>query len=171
MIVAFAWPTPQPRICQSSTSTFAGALKTWGMGGRYLSGIRLTDLMALRRDQITETGIRWRESKTGKENEMRCKAGMMEVIRRSIAHGDGIATKITKRLPRPRPLPELVFVNTRGKPWTQSGVSSAMRYAGATFAFRQLRAKAQTDSPENVLGHEGQMRERYTRRRRLTSVA
>lgn len=101
---------------------------------------------------------------------MRCTAGMMEVIRRAIAYGDGIAT-ITKRLPHSKPLPDLVFVNTRGKPWTQSGVSSAMRYAGATFAFRQLRAKAQTDSPENVLGHEGQLRERYTGRRRLMSVA
>jgi len=77
---------------------------------------------------------------------------MWEVVRRAIAYGDAIATKITKRLPRPRPLPEYVFVNTRGKRWTQSAVSSAMRYADASFAFRQLRAKAQTDSPDNILG-------------------
>jgi integrase len=140
------------------------------LNGAYLSGMRLTDLISLRRDQLTEKGARWRESKTGHENEMTFKPGMWEVVRRSIAYGDAIATKITKRLPEPRPLPEYVFVNTRGQQWTQWGVSSAMRYAQATFAFRQLRAKAQTDSPENVLGHEGQMRARYTRRRKLTSV-
>jgi integrase len=140
------------------------------LNGAYLSGMRLTDLMALRRDQLTSKGARWKESKTGHENEMTFKPGMWEVVRRAIAYGDAIATKITKRLPEPRPLPEFVFVNTRAQQWTQWGVSSAMRYAKATFAFRQLRAKAQTDSPENVLGHEGQMRARYTRRRKLTSV-
>jgi len=141
------------------------------LNGAYLSGIRLTDLMALRRDMLTEKGACWRESKTGHENEMTFKPGMREVVRRAIAYGDGISSKVTKKLPRPRPLPEYVFVNTRGKRWTQSAVSSAMRYAGATFAFRQLRAKAQTDSPDNILGHEGQMRARYTRRRKITSVA
>jgi integrase len=141
------------------------------LNGAYLSGMRLTDLMGLRRDQLTSKGACWKESKTGHENEMTFKPGMWEVVRRAIAYGDAIATKITKRLPQARPLPEYVFVNTRGKRWTQWGVSSAMRYAKATFAFRQLRAKAQTDSPDNVLGHEGQMRSRYTRRRKLTTVA
>jgi integrase len=155
----------------SATYDRASAALQLLLNGAYLSGMRLTDLMALRRDQLTESGARWKESKTGHENEMRFKPGMVEVIRRAIAYGDGIATKLTKRLPKARPLPEFVFVNTRGKQWTQWGVSSAMRYADAPFAFRQLRAKAQTDSPENVLGHEGQMRSRYTRRRKLTSVA
>lgn len=141
------------------------------LNGAYLSGMRLTDLMSLRRDQLTATGILWRESKTGHENETTCKPGMLEVIRRAIEYGDGIATKITKKLPKVRPLPEFVFVNTLGRRWTQWGVSSAMRYAEATFAFRQLRAKAQTDSADNILGHEGQMRSRYTRRRKLTTVA
>lgn len=141
------------------------------LNAAYLSGMRLTDMMSLRRDQLTQAGACWKESKTGHENEMKFKPGMWEVVRRAIAHGDALARKVTKRLPTPRPLPEHVFVNSRGKPWTQWGVSSAMRYADATFAFRQLRAKAQTDSPDNVLGHVGQMRDRYTRRRKLTSVA
>lgn len=146
------------------------------LNGLYLSGMRLTDAMNLRRamlvyDGETPIGARWRESKTGHENEMKFKPGMREVVRRAIAYGDAVATKITKKLPVARPLPEHVFVNTRGKPWTQWGVSSAMKYAGATFAVRQLRAKAQSDTPDNVLGHTGQMRDRYTRRRKLTSVA
>lgn len=141
------------------------------LNGAYLSGMRLTDLMALRRDQLTESGASWKESKTGHENEMKFKPGMWEVVKRAIAYGDALATKITKKLPIVRPLPTHVFVNSRGKPWTQWGVSSAMRYAESSFAFRQLRAKAQTDSPDNVLGHTGQMRERYTRKRKLTSVA
>ncbi|HTY49452.1 MAG TPA: hypothetical protein VMB48_07155 [Steroidobacteraceae bacterium] len=40
-----------------------------------------------------------------------------------------------------------------------------------TFKFRLIRAKAQTDAQEkNVLGHMGQLRERYTRERRLQAV-
>lgn len=141
------------------------------LNGAYLSGMRLTDLRCLRRDQLTARGAIWKESKTGHENEMAFKPGMREVVRRAIAYGDALATKLTKRLPTARPLPEYVFVNTRGKQWGQWAVSSAMARADASFAFRQLRAKAQTDSPDNVLGHEGQMRSRYTRRRKLTTVA
>lgn len=141
------------------------------LNGKYLSGMRLTDLMKLRRSQLTKDGIAFAESKTGKENLLEWRPGLSEVIRRAIEHGDAIAKKITKRLPNVRPLPVHVFVNNRGKPWTQWGVSSAMRRAKATFAIRHLRSKAQTDSAENVLGHDGQMRERYTKRRRLKPVA
>jgi len=150
------------------------------LNGGYLSGIRFTDLALLERSMLirlpvdgkVKDFIRWNESKTEKSNLMEVGPLLMEVFKQAIAHGDAIATKITKRLPVPRPLPTRVFVNQHGRPWTQAALSSSMRYAGASFAFRQLRAKAQTDAQnQNVLGHSGQMREVYTRLRKLKSVA
>lgn len=147
----------------------SGALKLL-LNAAYLSGMRLTDMMSLRREQVTTEGIEWVESKTGKRNLMGWQPDLRQVIDRAIAHGDEHATKITKKLPIERPLPSHVFINNRGWPWTQYGVSSAMRRAGATFGIRHLRSKAQTDSSGNVLGHTGQMRERYTKVRKLTAL-
>lgn len=147
------------------------------LNGAYLSGIRFTDLVLIERRMLVELTIngkrgwyvRWDESKTDKPNLMEVGPLLLEVFRRAIEYGDAIATKITKRLPAPRPLPTRIFVNTHGKPWTQWAMSSAMAYAKATFAFRQLRAKAETDR-EGVTGHKGQMRAVYTRLRKLKSV-
>lgn len=143
------------------------------LNGLYLSGMRLGEICNLRRDQLLpdHSGFVIVESKTKHEHEKTFKPGMREVVRRAIEFGDAIATKITKKLPKARPLPEYVFVNMRGKKWGQWAVSSAMDRAGATFAPRQLRSKAQTDSKDNILGHEGQMRRRYTRRLKTTTVA
>lgn len=147
------------------------------LNGAYLSGMRQTELIELTRPQLVWEGdrivsIEYTEAKgTGKQNSKEVGPLLEVVLKRAIAYGDAIATKITKKLPEPRPLPTHVFVNTRGKPWTMWGINSAMRYAGATFAFRQLRPKAETDGQgRNILGHTGQMRERYTRRRKLASV-
>lgn len=149
------------------------------INGGYLSGIRFTDLSLMKRTMILTLSvdgqeknfIRWNESKTGKQNLMEIGPLFLEVIRRAIAYGDAIATKITKRLPVARPLPEFVFVNTHGQRWTQAALSSAMRYAGATFAFRQIRPKTRTDEQnKNIIGHQGQLLESYTRVRRLKSM-
>ena len=149
------------------------------INGAYLSGIRFTDLSLLRRTMIltlsmdghAKNFIRWNESKTGKQNLMEIGPLLMEVFRRAIAYGDAIATKITKKLPVARPLPEWVFVNTRGKQWTQAALSSAMADAGATFAFRQIRPKTRTDEQnKNIIGHQGQLLESYTRVRKLKSM-
>lgn len=150
----------------------AGAALQILLNAAYLSGLRQIDLINLRRSDLQEEGIVITESKTGHRRLVQWRPGMAEVIRRAIAHGDAIATKITKRLPHPRPLPEHVFVNQRGKPWTMWGVSSAMRRARADFAFRQLRAKAVTDGQDkNVVGHTGLMLKRYTRREVLEPLA
>jgi integrase len=146
------------------------------INGAYLSGMRLTDIMNLRRDQVTSDGIQFTESKTGKRNLIEWAPGLSEIVRRAIEYGDAVATKITKKLRIIRPIPVYVFVNSRAQRWTQYAVSSAMRRADADFAIRQLRAKAETDSRmrddkrASVLGHEGQMRETYTRHRRLKAV-
>jgi site-specific recombinase XerD len=144
--------------------------------GGYYGGMRFTDLRKFRREWLVwkdgkPIRAEWAESKTKLENVMTFGPVMQDIIMRSIAYGDALATKITKRLPRPRPLPDLVFVNTRGKPWTQAALSSAMRYAKSEFPFRQLRPKAETDSDHSVIGHKGQMLQTYVRKRKIRSVA
>ena len=64
-----------------------------------------------------------------------------------------------------------IFLSSCGRPWTANGLQQAFKRFGMTFKFRLIRAKAQTDAQEkNVLGHMGQLRERYTRERRLQAV-
>jgi ribulose bisphosphate carboxylase small subunit len=142
----------------------------------YYGGMRFTDLRKFRREWLVwkdgkPVRAEWAESKTGLENVMEFGLVMQDIILRAIAHGDAIATKITKKLPKPRALPEMVFVNTYGRPWSQWAMSSAMRRAKADFAFRQLRSKAETDSDHSVIGHKGQMLKTYVRKRKLRSVA
>lgn len=141
------------------------------LNAAYLSGLREIDLMDMKRTQIQVDGIMVDESKTGKWRLMKWAPGLAEVVRRAIDYGDRRAARVTKRLPVPRPPPEYVFVNKHAAPWTVSAVCTCMRYCGATFTFRQLRAKAQTDGKDkNVLGHTGQMLQRYTRREELEPV-
>ena len=140
------------------------------LNAAYLSGMRLGDLMALKRSALTDAGIEFVESKTGKRNLIVWQPALRSVIQDAISYGDAMAARVTKKLPHPRTPSEFVFINNRGWPWSQDGVSSAMRRAGATFGIRNLRSKAQTDSSNNVLGHTGQMRDRYTKVRRLTPV-
>jgi hypothetical protein len=48
---------------------------------------------------------------------------------------------------------------------------TGLRRLDVDWSFRKIRPKAQTDAGErNVLGHTGQMRERYTRKRKLVPV-
>jgi hypothetical protein len=65
-----------------------------------------------------------------------------------------------------------LLVNRLGNPLTERGIISNMQRLDPGFTFRHIRPKAQTDGGDdrNVLGHIGQMRERYTRRRKLVPV-
>lgn len=62
-----------------------------------------------------------------------------------------------------------IFVSSRGLPWSERGLSSALQRFKAGFQFRQLRPKAESDKP-GTLGHDGQMQRVYTRKRRLKAV-
>jgi integrase len=121
----------------------------------YLTGMRQTDLRLLRKANVFPTRIEWTESKTGKENS----ALISPTLR------------LFLDMAMDRSKTDFVFVSAEGLPWTVWGLQSALRRFGAGFKFRELRAKAQTDSPaKNILGHTGQLLERYTRRRKLDVV-
>ena len=71
----------------------------------------------------------------------------------------------------PQPDHDRLLTNRFGRPLTMWGIISNMRRLEAGFSFRAIRPKAQTDGGDrNVIGHTGQMRERYTRRKKLVPV-
>jgi integrase len=121
----------------------------------YLTGIRQTDLRLLKKTQVTSNGLLLDESKTGKRN----------------AHEITKTVGAFLKLAADRSATEFIFVSARGKPWSEWGLQSALRRFRPAFRFRDLRAKGQTDRPDkDILGHVGQLRERYIRRRKLASV-
>jgi site-specific recombinase XerD len=125
------------------------------LAAAYLTGMRQTDLRLLKKTDVLPDRIEWTESKTGKHNEKR----ISPVLRLFL----DVAMDRSKT--------PFVFVSAKGLPWSEWGLQSALRRFKAGFRFRDLRAKAQTDRPDlDILGHTGQLRERYIRRRKLDVV-
>lgn len=123
----------------------------------YLTGIRQTDLRLARQSQVKDGKLHVIESKTGKGNEHEITKTVGMFLDAAIARAREFGS-------------DYLFVSARGKPWSEWGLQSALRRFELPFQFRSLRSKAQTDSDKNVIGHTGQMRERYTKRRRLSAV-
>ena len=124
----------------------------------YLTGLRLSDLVRIRKDWITNSGIYIAESKTGHRRLIK----MTPYLRRAI-------DRALESSPESSPL---LLVANRSQPWTKWSVQSAWKRLSPGFSFRQIRAKAQTDGQgKNVLGHSGQMLQRYTRFEELDPVA
>lgn len=115
----------------------------------YLTGLRQTDLRLLRKEAVSSKGLSLSQSKDGKPVEIGWTPALRYFVERATGRSDG-----------PR-----VFVGPRGRPWTVSGLQSAMRRLQPGFRFRELRPKASTDAPHNILGHARGMLEVYTRRR------
>lgn len=144
-------------------------------GTGYLTGMRQTDLMKLKWANVNEGSIDWTESKTGKDNSSPISSAIRHCLIAAAKHRETVAANHDAKgrhekaaAVREQPF---VFLTERGLPWTVWGLQSALRRFQAGFQFRQLRPKAQTDMPDkNILGHVGQMRERYTRRRKLDVV-
>lgn len=105
----------------------------------FLSGARQTDIISwTRAENLRPHGIVFIESKTGKHHTVEWSDALRYFVRRAMARfPDG----------------ELVFLNTRGQPWTVWGINSQIDRLGVSWCFKDLRAKAQTDSPHSVLGH------------------
>lgn len=141
----------------------------------YLNGIRQTDLRLVEKSAITAEGLKVTESKTGKLNTHKITPTVRTFLEMALVHQEAVAQRHEKagrpeRAAQIRAYPH-IFLSERGKPWTESGLQSCLQRFGAAFNFRHLRPKAQTDAPkEDILGHTGQMRERYTRRRQLSAV-
>ncbi len=130
----------------------------------YLTGMRLTDLVGMRRESLTAEGIEVTESKTGKRRLHEWTPLLRLVTARAMRRADALAIR------RRRPVAPWVLTNRLGQRWTQWAVSSEMGRQAPGFKFRDIRPKAASDHPENILGHTGQMLTRYVRRERLPTL-
>lgn len=159
------------------------------MGVAYVLGIRQTDLRLAQKWQDAGEILHVVESKTGKPNEHEITATARFLLSKAAEHRELVAAryeaaaiklaqwsqfakaqKHRAKAAGVRASP-YIFLSKRGLPWSEWGLQSALRRFGAGFQFRQLRPKAQTDQPEkDILGHTGQMRERYHKVRKLKAV-
>jgi integrase len=119
-----------------------------------LTGLRQTDLRIMRKDAVTQEGLKLRQSKDDKLRLILWSDALKFFVGRAAERSQG----------------EFLFVGMRGKPWSVDGLQSAMRRLGPGWRFRELRAKAASDAGHNVLGHDAQMLSRYVRHQRLKPV-
>lgn len=128
----------------------------------YLTGMRKEDVILIETTAITRRGIEYTESKTGKDVTIDWTPALRQLVREI---QEARATR------KHSGTHQRLLTNRFGKPLSGWGIISNMRRLEAGFAFKHIRPKAQTDAGDrNVLGHVGQMRERYTRRRKLVPV-
>ncbi len=151
--------------------------------------MRQTDLRLLTFEAIEVKGIRWQESKTGKENQQQITDHVRGFLQMAIDYREVVATRYEKaaeklkvdgqykraeeRLQRALAVRagRYIFLSSCGRPWTANGLQMALKRFQMPFKFRLIRPKAQTDAQDrNVLGHMGQLRDRYIRERRLQAV-
>lgn len=121
----------------------------------YLSGARQTDVITWKRTNITKKGIEYIQSKTRKPHVIEMTKALWFFVDRAM-----------QRFPDA----ELIFLNTDGQPWTPSAINSQKRRLGLTWAFKDLRSKAQTDSPHSVLGHGAALEAVYRKQLRTRPV-
>lgn len=157
------------------------------MGIAYVTGIRQTDLRLARKEQDLGNVLKVVESKTGKPCEHEITPTVRYLLDKAAEHREACArwheaaaerleksSQFRRAAMRRAMAAEVraqpyIFLSRTGKPWSVWGLQSALRRFGAAFQFRQLRPKSETDRP-GVLGHHGQMQQRYTRVRRLRAV-
>lgn len=127
----------------------------------FLSGARQTDLMNWKRVSetpiercLTLDGLDYIESKTGKPRLVEWSKDLYFHVRRSMDRADS----------------EYVLTNKFGQQWGVWAINSQMTRLGVSWAFRDLRAKAQTDAPHAILGHGAAMEEVYRKARRTQPV-
>jgi site-specific recombinase XerD len=105
----------------------------------YLSGVRQTDIINWKRvEHLRPDGIHYVQSKTRKPHHVEWTDALRFFIRRAMERA---------------PSSEYVFTNQHGQPWTIWAINSQKRRLELDWCFKDLRAKAQTDSPHSVLGH------------------
>ena len=159
------------------------------MGVAYLLGIRQTDLRLAQLSQIVGNELQVTESKTWKVNSHEITPTVRALLDAAIAHKASLVARYLVAAENLEKLSQYrraavrrakaeairvdphVFLSARGLPWSESGLGSALQRFDLPFAFRQLRGKAETDgNGKKITGHEGQMRDVYTKRRKLQAV-
>lgn len=124
------------------------------LGVAYLTGLRMTDLIALSRDQVKDDGLHVTESKTGKRNLILWTPALRLLVQQALENSKC----------------ERVLTGRYGRRLTPAGIASNMKRLGVPWSFRDLRSKAASDADHDVIGHRGQMLGVYQRARRLRPV-
>jgi integrase len=113
----------------------------------YLTGIRQTDVINLKRaEHLRPEGIVFVESKTKKLHKQAWSDAVRFFVRRAM-----------ERFPEA----DHVFNNRFGQQWTVWAINSQMTRLEAPWAFKDLRAKSQSDAEHSVLGHDAAMERLY----------
>lgn len=121
----------------------------------FLSGVRQTDVIGWTRENLKPEGIVYIQSKTGKPHTVEWSDALRFFVRRALER---------------EPDGERVFLNTYGKPWGVWAIASQLKRLKAEWSFKDLRAKAQTDSPHSVLGHGAALEAVYRKALRTQPV-
>ena len=141
-----------------------------------LTGARQGDLRALRHQDVREKVIRIVEGKTANTT------GKVRNVKRSAATDFFLARararqlEIAARPPDPRRhrqarvVSDHVLTNKFGEPWTMAGLQTAFKRLGTDWHFHDLRAKAQSDAKENILGHGAGMLSVYAREHNVAAL-
>lgn len=117
----------------------------------YLTGQRQADILKLRRSQLQDEGIYFKQSKTGKELIVRWTRELRAAVDRALSAPSTIASI-------------WVIHNRKGQAYTSSGFQSVWQkllrrcladgVIQERFTFRAIRAKARSDGPDKrLLGH------------------
>ncbi len=138
----------------------------------YITALRKGDILTLKLDQITEEGIRIKQSKTGAKQLYEWSGGLHEVIDRAKAINQSLrATHL--------------FCTRQGKPYSDAGFKAMwnrvqVKWAesgGQRFTFHDIRAKALTDAKkmgmdaQSLAGHKNaSMTERYIKQREFKII-
>lgn len=113
----------------------------------YLTGQRQADLIKLRRQDLLDDGIYFKQKKTGRAVIVEWTPALRKTIRRALTHGDTIAF-------------DVVIRTRRNQQFSSSGFQTAWKRLmtklpeAHRFKFRDIRAKARSDGDDKrLLGH------------------
>jgi integrase len=135
----------------------------------YLTAQRIGDLITIRRQDISEAGIAFKQAKTGKRLVVAMTPDLKDVLER------------TRKL-HPKVASMWLFSTRTGSPYTYDGISSMFKRAVAKagvpdFHFHDIRAKALTDAKragqdaQALAGHATEaMTAHYVKRREVETV-
>lgn len=134
----------------------------------YLTGQRISDVIAIRHSDLTENGIQFRQKKTGHK-----------IL---IAWSDELRVAVTDAKKTAKNIKGMtLFSNRQGKPWAYSSIGvkwrTASKAAGVENArIHDIRAKAATDAKsqgvdsKKLLGHQSESSHRRYLRNKETAV-
>jgi integrase len=137
-----------------------------------LTGLRQGDLRALRRDSVTDEGLRVTESKTGKRKVIQWSDSLRFFVRRALARAETIATRPAdpRKHRQARQVSAYLLTNKFGEAWTLAGLQTAFKRLGVDWHFHDLRAKAASDAEHNILGHGAGMLGVYVRHQKVKAL-